>query len=407
MFIQISDNLKKLSKFFPEGLYIVGGYVRNKLSKVNDSDVDLASSVDIEEVEKRLQGSEYAVKIKNLTCGTLLISKDSEVYEYTSFRKETYEDGGHFPSQVERTDKIEEDAARRDFTINSIYYNINKDVIVDFYHGIIDLKQKIVRCNIDPQIVLKNDGERILRMVRIACELNFKIDKKTFKAAVQNMANLQQIQGERKFKEIKKILYSERKSLKKSLKLLNVLGVWQYFGLKQKKVKYKMVFKAQRNSLQLLLMLLIDIVDTEKPECLQSFLGKFLQEQFGLNGNVTKEIVIYLSGYYDALSKMNNREFFLKYFEYWPQISSLVACKSKGLETKYNFFYQYIIEHKLAIKVADLAIDGNDIKKKFKTLDKRKYKHILSDLLSKVFDGELKNEKEELLLYIEKNIEKY
>ena len=59
MFIEISDNLKKLAKFFPENLYIVGGFVRNKILEIADGDVDLASSVNIEEVANRLKGSEF------------------------------------------------------------------------------------------------------------------------------------------------------------------------------------------------------------------------------------------------------------------------------------------------------------------------------------------------------------
>ena len=69
MFIEVSKNLIDLSKFFPENLYVVGGYVRNKLLKISSGDVDLASSVDIEEVSKRLEGSEFSVKVKNIRTG--------------------------------------------------------------------------------------------------------------------------------------------------------------------------------------------------------------------------------------------------------------------------------------------------------------------------------------------------
>ena len=76
MFLAVSDNLKKLSKFFPENLFIVGGYVRNAILGLEYSDVDLTSSVDVEEVSKRLKDSDFSVKIKNLKMGTIIISKD-------------------------------------------------------------------------------------------------------------------------------------------------------------------------------------------------------------------------------------------------------------------------------------------------------------------------------------------
>lgn len=405
MFIEISNNLKKLSKYFPEGLYIVGGYVRNKILKLECSDVDLASNVDIEEVTNRLKESGYSVKIKNLRLGSLLISKDDENYEYTAFRKEGYEeDGRHCPSKVEKTENIEEDSSRRDFTINAIYYNINKDEITDLHHGIVDLNQKIIRCTLSPEEVLRFDGERILRMVRIAGELDFSIDKPTLRTAIKYAKNVNSITGARKFSEIEKILFCDKRyalskgSLKRALNLLNVLNIWQFFGLKTKKLNYRMVYKVEDRFLGFL----IDIVDTEKPECLETFLDKLLKEQFGLSQVLSSKVFVLLSGYYNALNGMKNKEYFFRYFENWANIYSLLGGKSKRIQNKYNFFYQYIIEYGLAIRISDLCINENDIKENFKNIDKRNYNRILNNLLSKVFDGKLQNEKSCLLKEIEK-----
>ena len=410
MFIEISSNLKKLSKFFPENLYVVGGYVRNKLLKISGGDVDITSCVDIDEVSKRLAGSDFLVKVKNLKFGSLQISINDETYEYTAFRKEVYKkNGSHCPVKVESTNKIEEDAVRRDFTVNSIYYNINKDECVDLYHGIIDTNQRLLRCNIDPNEILKNDGERILRMVRFAGELGFKIEKQTKKAAIKYASNLSSIHGERKYNEIEKILYCDKRynqkktNLKKALNLLNELGTWQFFGLKTKKIRYKMVYKTEDR----VLGLLIDIIDNEKPECLQSFVEDFLKVQFGFNSSLTNKVFTYLAGYYDALSGVNNKEYFFKYFEDWAYIYSLLGNKSKHIQNKYNFFYRYIIEHELVIKVGDLKISEDDIKNNFENIDKRNYNKILNNLLDKVFDGKLPNQKEDLLNEIEKNLKNF
>jgi len=409
MFIDVSLNLKKLASFFPEGLFVVGGYVRNQLLKIDTGDVDLASSVDIEEVSKRLEGSDYTVKVKNLKTGSLLISRDGEKYEYTAFRKDVYsENGSHAPTRIERTTSIRDDAERRDFTINSIYYNINSDEIVDYYHGIIDLNDRIIRCNINPEEVLKYDGERILRMVRIAGELDFKIDKLTFVAAKNNVTNLLELSGARKFTELERILYCDKRynlnkgSLKNALALLNSLGIWTELGLKKNKVKYKYVYRVEDRFLGLL----IDIVNTQKPDCLQDFVEKLLKEQFALNEALVQKLFVYLAGFYDALARMSNKEFFIKYFEDWANISPLVGACSKGLQTKYTFFYQYIIEHGLAIQISDLKIDVTDIKRNFPKIDKRLYSRILTILLSKVFDGKVENEKVALLKEIENTVNK-
>ena len=410
MFIEISQNLKKLSKFFPEDLFVVGGFVRNQLLKLGGADVDLCSSVDIEEVSKRLAASEFSVKVKNLKLGSILISCDGEAFEYTAFRKEEYAQGGaHCPISVVRTDKIEEDVLRRDFSINAIYYNINKDECVDPCHGVIDLTDNVLRAIKNADEVFCHDGERILRMVRIAGELNFKIDKKTFASAKKFAQNLNDISGSRKLAEMEKILYCNKRyeigktKLKNVLQLLNELGVWQAFGLEAKKISYNMATKCDDRFLGLL----IDIVDSEKPECLQSFLENFLKEQFGLTNGNAKKIIVLLSGYYHALYGMKNKEYFFKYFENWGGIFPLLGQKSKHVQNKYNFFYKYIIEHNLIIKLSDLKVNEADVAKNFKSIDKRNYNRILWNLLSKVFDGKLANEKDVLLAEIDKNLQNY
>jgi len=411
MFIEVSDNLKKLAKYFPEGLYVVGGYVRNQILKIPNSDVDLASSVDIEEVANRLKDSEFFVKIKNLKFGSVLISIGAESYEYTAFRKESYGDGGrHCPSHVERTDKIEVDAVRRDFSINAIYYDINKDEIVDYFHGIIDIKQKVIRCTGKPENILKNDGERILRMIRFAGELDFKIDKEALAGAKKYVSNVADLQGARRFVELEKILYCDKRypgtskgGLKRALKLLNELGIWQYFDLKSKKIKYDMVFKCEDRFLGLL----VDIVDNEKPECLETFLDGFLRACLGLNQVLSQKIFVFLAGYYHALDGMKNKDYFFEFYQEWAQIYQLLGAKSKRIQSKYNFFYQYIIEHGLVIEISDLAISEKDIKTHFKNIDSRHYQRILKNLLSKVFDGRISNDKQSLLKEIEKNLQNY
>lgn len=405
MFIPVSANLIKLSKIFPKDLYVVGGYVRNCLMGIKGGDVDLASDVDIEEISEILKANGYKVKVKNSMYNSISISKDAESYEFTSFRKDFYPDNGkHCPIKVERTSDIKEDAKRRDFTINAIYYNINKDEIVDYYQGVVDAKQKILRCIGSPEEVLNYDGERILRMVRIVGELGLKIDKKTLKQAFLMTKNIGDLSPNRKFAELEKIIYCDKRypeiksDYMQALSLLNRLNVWQYFGLPCKKIKYKMVKKAEDR----LLGLIIDIIDTLKPECLETFLEEFLKKQFGFTNKQEQKVFVYISGYYNAINRMKNKEYFFKYFDDVHVIFPLLAKKSKRLMNKYMFFYKYIIRYGLTIRVNDLKINKEDISKSFPKIDNRNYDKILEDLLSKVFDGKLPNEREALLQEVDK-----
>lgn len=405
MFIPVSENLLKLAKLFPEDLYIVGGYVRNCLLNIENSDIDLCSNVDIEEISKILKENGYKIKVKNAKYNSIVISKGNESYEFTSFRKDYYpENGSHSPIRVERTDKLLEDAKRRDFTINSIYYNITKDEIVDPFHGVVDAKQKILRCITSPEEVLKNDGERILRMVRIVGELNLKIEKNTLKYAHLMAKNVADISSTRKFNELEKILYCDKRyketpgNFVKSLNLLNKLYIWQYFGLPVKVIKYNMVKKVEDR----VLGLLIDIVDSVKPECLQTFIEKFLQSQFGFTTKLIQKIFIYMAGYYNALNKMKNKEYFFKYFEDVGVIFPLLAKKSKHIMNKYMFFYKYILRYGLVVRVADLKISKEDIAQNYPNIDTRNYDRLLEYLLSEVFDGKVRNEKEYLLQEVDK-----
>lgn len=410
MFIPVSENLKKLAKLFPEDLYIVGGYIRNNLLGITGGDIDLTSNVDIDTVIDILKNNGYKVKVKNLKYNTINIIKDNESYEFASFRKDFYpDDGSHSPIKVERTNKIEEDAERRDFTINAIYYNINKDELVDIYHGLVDAKQKILRCIKSPAEVLKNDGERILRMVRIAGELNLKIEKQTYKYAYLMAKNIGDIAPNRKVLELERILYCDKRyediksNFLNALKLLNKLCVWQYLGLPVKTIKFNMVKKVEDRFLGIL----IDIVDTVKPECLETFLNNFLSTQFGFNSKQVEKVFTYLAGYYNALYGMKNKDYFFKYFEHISVIFPLLCKKSKHITNKYMFFYEYIIRHGLVIKISDLAINKDDILENFPNIDKRSLDRILDNLLSKVFDGKLKNEKEVLLQEIDTNLQNF
>lgn len=136
--------------------------------------------------------------------GVGLVVEAGHTFEVATFRKESdYADRRH-PSQVS-AGTLEEDSARRDFTINALYYDPIDEVIIDFYDGLDDLRNKRLRCVGDPALRLHEDPLRILRLFRFAANLQFSIDPQTEQAAVALSAELNHISKERILLEIAKI----------------------------------------------------------------------------------------------------------------------------------------------------------------------------------------------------------
>ena len=208
MKIKCSNSLIRLAQIFGHQtpLYIVGGYVRNAIMGRQDTDIDICSALTIEQVMHILDGTEYLVKIKSAKMGTVTIICGNEEYEHTTFRHEMYDDiGTHTPTSVEFVNSLEDDSRRRDFTINSIYYNITTGKIIDIFGGVADTNNKIVKCIIDGDYVFGSDGLRILRCLRFAVELGFAIENETMQSLIKNKAKLNAITGERKTSELKKM----------------------------------------------------------------------------------------------------------------------------------------------------------------------------------------------------------
>ena len=228
MKIYIPKELKVLSKKFPKQnhLYIVGGYIRDCILKINSKDIDLASSLTIDNLEKVLEGTSFILKNKNKKCGTAQIFSTYNLnikFDYSTFRKEIYDNkGSHSPSKVEFITTVDEDSFRRDFTINCIYYDIKSKKIFDHFGGVKDIKNKLLR-----EIcfdTLNFDGERILRLIKLSAKLGFEIEEKTFMHALENKNNILSLNDTtlQKFKE--EINSLKKEQIEKVKSLLIVFG---------------------------------------------------------------------------------------------------------------------------------------------------------------------------------------
>lgn len=407
MKIDIPSNLQKLAKIFSKktDLFIVGGYIRDKILGLESEDIDVCGALTVLQLQKLLASTKYTLKDMNKKLGTAKIVCDNEIYEYSTFRNEIYsQNGSHSPVQVEFIRSVKQDSKRRDFTVNCIYYNINKDEILDFYNGLEDIKRKKIRCIEDANLVFANDGLRILRMVRQASQLNFNISTDTLLVAKRLNFKLYDISNQRKLDELLLMLGATKNNkrkpnIKKGLSLFNYLGLWKFYFDDVDFVKYKIVKKLERD--QRFIGLLIDLIYSTKPDCISYYLEHLLANLGLPKTKISKDIEV-VCGYFDALNMLNNKDYFFRYFTSFEHIAKILEKSSPFVYRKYNFFYKYIIKYKVPIQIKDLKINGNDIKSKCPKIAEKKYKYILTDLLNKVFRAELDNDKDCLINEVKK-----
>lgn len=189
--------------------YLVGGCLRDLLLKRTPKDWDVATNATPDEVQKTFPESVY-----ENTFGTVGVKTEAEdpalkVVEVTTFRIEGgYRDRRH-PDEVEFAKTIEEDLSRRDFTVNAIAAGLDGSY-VDPYGGAADLKKKIICAVGDPVKRFEEDALRLMRAVRLATELEFKIEKKTREAVARHAGLLEAIAKERIRDELTKLLMSPR-----------------------------------------------------------------------------------------------------------------------------------------------------------------------------------------------------
>ncbi len=214
-------------------LFVVGGFVRNTLLGIPISDTDITSSLKPREIAALCENAGYKVVPKGIDFGMVEIHIGEKSYEHTTFRSDTYAEGGaHRPSAVSFSASPDEDAFRRDFTVNALYAGVLSGRVIDPTGGVDDLEKRLIRTTSpDPETILRDDGLRIMRLCRFAAELGFEIEEKTFAAAKKCSPLLRDISAERIRDELKKILMADVKyglmpeeSVLRGLRLMDEVG---------------------------------------------------------------------------------------------------------------------------------------------------------------------------------------
>ena len=183
--------------------FLVGGAVRDKILNKDPGDYDFATDIEYSELKRIFAG--YNPKEMGAHFGILMINVNGKSYEIAKFRKETGVYNSRYPKEIKFVKTIEEDLARRDFTINSIAYS-EQTGIVDLYGGRQDIRRKVIRFVGKPKLRIEEDALRILRAFRFISKLGFNLDRKTAEAIYKKRKFLTKISKERIFDELSKIL---------------------------------------------------------------------------------------------------------------------------------------------------------------------------------------------------------
>lgn len=178
-----------------------GGAVRDLLLGKTISEIDIATSAPPQEVEALF---EHTIPVGK-QFGVIIVVIDSINYEVTTFRQESgYVDGRH-PGQVWFTD-AQQDALRRDFTVNGIFLDPLTEEVIDYVNGRADLERRIVRTVGPATQRFEEDKLRVLRAVRFACQLGFEMDPETYRELRRYAPQLTQVSWERIRDELLKTL---------------------------------------------------------------------------------------------------------------------------------------------------------------------------------------------------------
>jgi putative nucleotidyltransferase with HDIG domain len=199
--------------------YWAGGCVRDLLLDRTPVDYDVATDASPDQVAALFEVSHHIGQSFLVTH----VVENGFPFEIAAFRREAgYLDGRH-PSEVEPSDP-EEDASRRDFTINGIFYDPMTETVIDFIDGQKDLKRGVVRAIGDPLERFREDHLRMLRAVRFASVMGFEIESKTFAAIQQKAHEITKISSERTRDELTRMLLESQKP-GEAIKLLHDTGL--------------------------------------------------------------------------------------------------------------------------------------------------------------------------------------
>lgn len=345
--------------------YIVGGYVRDYVLGIESHDVDICTNARVKDILE-IFGNNLAHSDE---YGNVKMISDKYNIDITTYRRDLKYNGDRKKVEIEYVDNLVDDLDRRDFTMNTLCMN-ETDTIIDIFNGKEDINNKLIRCVGDPELRLNEDPLRILRAVRFATVLDFKIEENLYNSMKKNGSLLLQLSLERIKEELTKILVS--KNAIRGLDYLRRLGFLEYLGIEYDKIVNVTDICGMYSQL---------IIKKDYP---------FTKEERELIGNI-KKIVAYGSVDNEIL------------FEY-GLYTSLVAGSILGIKIKE---ITDMNAHMVIQSIKDINITSDEICKILNVEPSKIISDVYNTLKTLILNGELENNKESITLYIDKNREKW
>lgn len=345
--------------------YIVGGYVRDYVLGIESHDVDICTNARVKDILE-IFGNNLAHSDE---YGNVKMISDKYNIDITTYRRDLKYNGDRKKVEIEYVDNLVDDLDRRDFTMNTLCMN-ETDTIIDIFNGKEDINNKLIRCVGDPELRLNEDPLRILRAVRFATVLDFKIEENLYNSMKKNGSLLLQLSLERIKEELTKILVS--KNAIRGLDYLRRLGFLEYLGIEYDKIVNVTDICGMYSQL---------IIKKDYP---------FTKEERELIGNI-KKIVAYGSVDNEIL------------FEY-GLYTSLVAGSILGIKIKE---ITDMNAHMVIQSIKDIDITSDEICKILNVEPSKIISEVYNSLKTLILSGELENNKESITLYIDKNREKW
>lgn len=426
-------------------IYVVGGGIRDLLMGRQTKNWDFATNAKPEEIQKLFPKSRYNNNYGTVSIPVVNDRSELVIFEITPYRQESkYTDSRH-PDEIVWAKTIEEDLSRRDFTVNAMAFNGKK--LIDLFDGQKHLKEKLIVAVGAPDRRFGEDALRLMRAVRLACELGFLLEEKTRNSIKKNAGLINNISKERVREELFKILSSKNPAegilfLRNTNLLKQILPeVDDCFAIPQKSPSRHHIFDVGTHLVQALKLcpstdiitrfatLLHDIgkTPTYKKDDKTGLITFYNHEIVGANMAVKiadrlrlskkekDKLFILVRFHMFTVSEKQTDKAIRRFIrqvgkEYLFDILDLRVADRLGSGAKLTSWRTELFKKRLEqvqkepFKITDLKIDGNDVMTILNLKPGPKVGDVLSAVFKEVEEGKIKNEREVLLEKIKQKL---